>query len=479
MGHRAFLRFSRAIFLSVLVAIACGSAANGDEQSETRGGPSAAGESGGPFFICAAGVPHALFGPEDAPRFEEVFTDLQAHGFTAYFPDFSRRETGSDIQVYSEGDYFYDLDPDSPRYAAGPHSPYQAARGKVQILFPGYAFVSEQEWAEGIDEAKLRDTLIRFKERALAGDASVLAGIDNYDEPVSRITGCKWANAKAPVSHQTLHQFYRVSKSVFPNLPVYMVEGCVATAVDHLASYSEYLIPRPAVKKEFWEDVERSAKAADWYGFDLYPVPQLENLALVGDNVRAARKHAPGKKILAVLQGFGEDDLGRTGRRPTPEETRFMAYDAIINGADGIAWWGQSAMDISKDDTLWQAVKATAKEIRALDAIRELSTIDLAYANSKIETLARRGEDIAYVLAANTSGQSQPFAFLIPFPADEDSHAKSYQLADFHSGETLGSGPVERGNRPIVTETMGLAKGVWREQLPPHGVRVYLITYSG
>jgi hypothetical protein len=280
------------------------------------------------------------------------------------------------------------------------------------------------------------------------------------------------------VSHQTLYQFYDVSKAVFPNLPVYMVEGCVATAVDHLASYSEYLIPRLKVKKEFWEDVERAATATDWYGFDLYPVPQLENLALVGENVRAVRKHAPGKNILAVLQGFGEDDLGRTGRRPTPEETRFMAYDAIINGADGIAWWGQSAMDISKDDTLWEAIKATAKEISALNVIRGLPAIDLAYANSRIETLARRGQDIAYVVVANTSGQSEPWAFLVPFPADEDSQDKAYQLADFFSGEILGSGVIESGSRPIVTETMGLSNGAWRELLPPRGVRVYVITYS-
>jgi hypothetical protein len=133
-------------------------------------------------------------------------------------------------------------------------------------------------------------------------------------------------------------------------------------------------------------------------------------------------------------------------------------------------------MDISKDDTLWEAIKATAKEINALNVIRGLPAIDLAYADSRIETLARRGPDAAYVLAANTSGQSVPFAFLVPFP--DGSHAKAFRLADFFSCETLGSGAIETGKRPIVSETMGLWNGVWREPLPPHGVRVYVVTYS-
>ena len=86
------------------------------------------------------------------------------------------------------------------------------------------------------------------------------------------------------------------------------------------------------------------------------------------------RAGAPGKAVWMVLQGFGWRDIDEgfrkapdpdKGRRPTPDETRFMAYDALVHGAQAILYWGTHA--IEKDSEMWADLLRVAREIRALE----------------------------------------------------------------------------------------------------------------
>jgi hypothetical protein len=86
------------------------------------------------------------------------------------------------------------------------------------------------------------------------------------------------------------------------------------------------------------------------------------------------RETAPRKSIWMVLQGFGWRDLSeegksdpdpRKGRRPSFSETRFMAYDAIVHGANAILYWGTHS--IEKESPLWRDLMKVAREIRALE----------------------------------------------------------------------------------------------------------------
>ena len=74
-----------------------------------------------------------------------------------------------------------------------------------------------------------------------------------------------------------------------------------------------------------------------------------------------------------VLQGFGWRDLfekmrnekpAEIGRRPSFQETRFMAYDSIVNGANLVLFWGTST--IEKDSQLWKDLMVVARELKAL-----------------------------------------------------------------------------------------------------------------
>lgn len=50
--------------------------------------------------------------------------------------------------------------------------------------------------------------------------------------------------------------------------------------------------------------------------------------------------------------------------RPTWEETRFMAYDAILHGARGLSWWGNH--HVPHNAGVWADVKRVTSELRAL-----------------------------------------------------------------------------------------------------------------
>jgi hypothetical protein len=151
---------------------------------------------------------------------------------------------------------------------------------------------------------------------------------------------------------------------------------------DTLWSQLEAKNPHPDWKMSRCPD--QANELTDAIGCDIYPVPfnptsghsdlKDTNLSSVGAYTDRMREAAPGKSIWMVLQGFGWRDLSeegredadpRKGRRPTFSETRFMAYDAIVHGANALLYWGTHY--IEKDSALWRDLMKIAKEIEALE----------------------------------------------------------------------------------------------------------------
>ena len=129
--------------------------------------------------------------------------------------------------------------------------------------------------------------------------------------------------------------------------------------------------------------LRRYNRMVDAAGCDIYPAPSLrsnhgdlkdESLSAVGAYTDRMRAAAPGKAVWMVLQGCGWRDIDDNfrnapdpdkGRRPTLEETRFMAYDALVCGANAIVYWGTHA--IEKNSEMWADLLRVAREIRALE----------------------------------------------------------------------------------------------------------------
>lgn len=142
-------------------------------------------------------------------------------------------------------------------------------------------------------------------------------------------------------------------------------------------------------------DLRRFNRAADVVGCDIYPVPanlevthsDLPDLGLtsVGAYTDRMRQAGPGKACAMVLQGFGWRDLRAKvnehqialgiGRRPTFTESRFMAYDAILHGANAVLYWGTAHMKPVEDNgtavtgrpRLWSDLMKLGRELRALE----------------------------------------------------------------------------------------------------------------
>lgn len=117
---------------------------------------------------------------------------------------------------------------------------------------------------------------------------------------------------------------------------------------------------------------------ADAIMVDWYPVPHLP-LESAGDHVRMTAEAAGGRKVWAVLQAmdwrnFPQRDpkKKRIGRFPAWSEIRFMSYDAVLNGADGVWYFVYSTAtgsNLSQTPDEFVRVTEPAGELRAMAPI--------------------------------------------------------------------------------------------------------------
>jgi len=131
-------------------------------------------------------------------------------------------------------------------------------------------------------------------------------------------------------------------------------------------------------------DMREYNRAVHAAGCDIYPVPanyrtehsdlRDKSLTSAGAYTDRMRDATPGKACWMVLQGFGWRDIQEgaqlkddplAGRRPTWLETRFMAYDSLLHGANAILYWGTAY--IEKDSELWRDILRLGRELRALE----------------------------------------------------------------------------------------------------------------
>lgn len=214
------------------------------------------------------------------------------------------------------------------------------------------------------------------------------------------------AEAKALIMARGLKEGYDFLRTLDPMLPVWM-NHAPRNTLELLSLFNE---------------------AADIAGCDIYPVPRTyrvmhsdmaeQSMAAVGVYTRRMQETAPGKPVWMVLQGFGwgdilpelEEEIREELRRPTIEETRFMAWDAIVHGARALLYWGTAY--IEKDSELWEELLSVISELDALQPV--LSAPDMALAvevehhnvfhsmDRDIAVLIKDTEEGAWLILVNT-----------------------------------------------------------------------------
>lgn len=143
--------------------------------------------------------------------------------------------------------------------------------------------------------------------------------------------------------------------------------------------------------------------------------------------------------------------------RPTLAETRFMAYDAIIHGARGLAYWGTRFVPATAP--LWHDLRAVAFELRELSpalllptSFRRVSATAAGQPAADVETLLLgTGPGPLYLLAANRG--------TAPLPA----LSFSVSGLPLRAAARIGGGPS------------AIASNAFSDAIEPYGVRVYVL----
>lgn len=135
------------------------------------------------------------------------------------------------------------------------------------------------------------------------------------------------------VTLETLLASYNFIKEADPSKPIWINEA-----------------PRGTVK-----DLGEYSAAADIWGVDIYAIPapsshsalEDKGLTSVGKYTQIFRESVNYRKpIWMTLQGFSWHSFAKKPKvYPDVQQTRFTAFDCIVNGAQSIAYWGMAYID--------------------------------------------------------------------------------------------------------------------------------------
>ena len=245
---------------------------------------------------------------------------------------------------------------------------------------------SRHPWIFGGQQRELRKYIEQAKKTTDANTSkwlSLLRKADDYDErglwkQAEQIYDILWEELEVKNPHPNWKMSQCLDQA--DELTDEITRGCqLVKQLDPKHIIWQNHAPRNSLSR-----LHKYNQAIDAVGCDIYPAPSNPptghsdlkdtNLSSVGAYTDRMCETAPRKSIWMVLQGFGWRDLSkegnndqdpRKGRRPTFSETRFMAYDAIVHGANAILYWGTHS--IEKESPLWRDLMKVAREIRALE----------------------------------------------------------------------------------------------------------------
>jgi hypothetical protein len=178
-------------------------------------------------------------------------------------------------------------------------------------------------------------------------------------------------------SKEELLDAYRIIRTIDTKHPVYMVEAPLLWAYDTTASI------------------------ADIFATDAYPLPN-NPIATIGEQTALGKQAAGANKpVWTVLQAMYNQNHPYL---PTIDEVRNMAYQSLVNGAQGLAYYSFNETNFQlRNSALWPGLIGFREELALLG--RVVSTGEWIGAGQQADshwTLWRAGDDL-YAAAVNTS----------------------------------------------------------------------------
>jgi hypothetical protein len=290
------------------------------------------------------------------------------------------------------------------------------------------------------------------------------------DEPRNRFRGENWIRPAGLV------RGYKRVRALDPNHPLVITHAPGSPA----AQLTPY---RPA---------------CDITGADIYPVSYPpgshsgtanRDLSVVGDVTKTLRAAAGPKPVWMTLQiawsGVAptHDRPGLVPRFPSLHEERFMAYQAIVNGARGLAFFGGHLTQVATPAdakagwnwTFWDRVlrpvivELTSADVKpALVAPNARAVVKPSAQD--IEVVTRQDGRTLYVIAVRRGGATSVVTFTgLPSKADGQRLTRGEVLHEYV--QEPPAPPIGAGEQ--VFRTIAAANAGFKDWFGPHDARVY------
>jgi hypothetical protein len=314
-----------------------------------------------------------------------------------------------------------------------------------------------------------RDKLLTKVVNALKGHRA-LGAWKGVDEPRNPFRGENWVRPAGLV------RGYKRMKQLDPNHPLVITHAPGSPAV-HLAPYRA---------------------ACDVTGADIYPVSyppgihgQTSNktISVVGDLTRTLKTAAGPKPVWMTLQ-IAWSGVVRSKSRPavvprfpTLHEQRFMAYEAIVNGARGLVYFGGHLTQVgtaadAKAGWNWSywnralrplVVELSSPEIKpALVAPNAKAQVKAG--TKEIEVVTRQDGRTLYVIAVRRGGSTSTVGFT-GLPSKHDGQRLTRGEALHEHVQEPPPPPIVAGKQ--VLRAIPVANGGFRDWFGPYDARVY------
>ena len=261
-----------------------------------------------------------------------------------------------------------------------------------------------------IDPASFEKSSQPYRERIRAHEGHpALLFWEMEDEPAWR-----WNSAEWRVKPEDLIKSYQVLKDENPKHLVYMNHA----PTNLISTMQKYNPANDIVACDIYPVIPRGIRLT----YALFPDGMQGDLlntyiSQVGEYTDKMRAVAgEGKPVFMVLQGFAwemlreaKDREERMVQYPNYHETRFMAYNAIIHGANGIIYWG--TYYTPQPSPFWTNLAAVTKELGSLQEVLAARATNLPLkkeyhelghsVDAGVEILAKSVNGTTYLLTAN------------------------------------------------------------------------------
>ncbi|HEU0123289.1 MAG TPA: hypothetical protein VFQ91_22360 [Bryobacteraceae bacterium] len=187
-----------------------------------------------------------------------------------------------------------------------------------------------------------------------------------------------------------------------------------------------------------------------------------ESISQVGQYMDKMRQvSGPSKPVFMVLQGFAWESIQKEPDPkmmlyPTKEQGRFMAYQSIVHGANGILYWGLHLGPAN--NPAWQTARAVASELKQIPGEIAARPLPAKLALEYFDTGHSLDRGIAYTVRPSKDS-------VLVIAVNEDKNPVDVAISGLSEYKSC---QVEFG-----TQTATLRNGVLRHLFEPFGARVF------